>query len=237
MELYGYAKAAEKILNQMAGHISIVNIQHKIVWANQKTISLLGFKSLDDLIGKSYVNLKCGLNERSEAIKAFDKLVFTSNKRTNCHGYCKYADGWQLYLCEKSPIVNDKNELIGLINHCNDLTNYNLIDLGRFIFDLEKNNIKHNRQFSYLIEEESSDRYLLSARQIECLFFLLRGKTDKEIAKIFNLFPRTIESYILEIKFKMQCSTRGQIIDKSFNEGLLNIYPKSFLNKNIINIT
>jgi DNA-binding CsgD family transcriptional regulator len=235
MDLHKYAKSAEKILTQMAGYILLVNTKHEIVWANQKTIQSFGFESLDEIVGETYVNLKYGMSGRSESIKACDKSVFASNKQISCIGYNEYADGWKLAFCEKSLITNDEKKPISLISHWNDLTNYNLVDIGRFMFDSEKNNIKSSKEFTYKIEEETSNRYSLSTRQIECLFFLLRGKTDKDIAKIFNLSPRTVESYIQEIKFKMQCSTRGQIIDKSFNEGLFNTYPKSFLDKNIMN--
>lgn len=73
-----------------------------------------------------------------------------------------------------------------------------------------------------IIKKEIANHYLLSKRQLECFFFLIRGKSDKEIAKILQLSPRTVESYIDEIKSKMSCSTRAEIIEKAFDEGMLN---------------
>jgi DNA-binding CsgD family transcriptional regulator len=75
-------------------------------------------------------------------------------------------------------------------------------------------------------ESSSPDHYLLSKRQEECLFLLVRGKTTKEIAQALCLSPRTVESYINEIKIKMSCSSKSQIIEKVFNEEMVNILLK-----------
>ena len=71
----------------------------------------------------------------------------------------------------------------------------------------------------------------LSKRQMECLFFLLRGKTHKEIGGILGLSQRTVDSYIDEIKFKMNCFTQAQLIEKSIGEGLFNLIPESFVGR------
>jgi DNA-binding CsgD family transcriptional regulator len=233
MNLYSYLIASENILNQMPGFIHIVNTEHKIAWANNKVAKLLDFQSADDLIGKDYAHInkicKGYLSlEEIQIIKTNTNLVFKSRESFAFITYHRYADGWKLAFCEKSPLFNESNELIGLINHVTDITNYALIDISRFLFNNDSFNTK---AFSYRLEDELSNRYLLSDRQLECLFFLLRGKSDKNTAKILHLSPRTVESYIQEIKFKMQCLTREQIIEKSFREGLLNIFPKSLLKK------
>jgi len=64
------------------------------------------------------------------------------------------------------------------------------------------------------------DPYLLSKRQKECLYLLVRGKSNKEIAKILHLSPRTVEEHVNEVKSKMSCSTKSQVIEKAFNEGM-----------------
>ena len=50
-------------------------------------------------------------------------------------------------------------------------------------------------------------------RQKECLQYLVRGKTAKEIADILGLSKRTIENYIDTIKVKFNVSTRSELID------------------------
>ncbi|MBS0350093.1 MAG: PAS domain-containing protein [Proteobacteria bacterium] len=232
MDLYDYVKISESILNKLPGYILILDTTHKIIWANDKIVKSYGLESVDELNGKGYADLRYGVCERTSIIENYEKLIFTLRKKLACLSYLRYSDGWKLTLCEKSPITDGKNEIIGLISYGTDITNYALVDVSRFVFNsVNEFNHTSSKQFSYLLEDETSNIYLLSERQLECLFFLLRGKSDKNIGKMLNLSPRTVESYIQEIKHKMRCLTRAQIIEKSLNEGLLNTFPISLLQK------
>ena len=53
----------------------------------------------------------------------------------------------------------------------------------------------------------------LSQRQAECAFYILQGKTAKQIAKILQLSPRTIEDIIKNIKNKLGLNFRSDIFD------------------------
>jgi DNA-binding CsgD family transcriptional regulator len=65
-------------------------------------------------------------------------------------------------------------------------------------------------------KKQSTD-YRLSKREIECLYYLVKGKTAKEIARVLNLSPRTIEVNISKAKVKLHCNTRSQLINIAFN--------------------
>jgi len=49
-------------------------------------------------------------------------------------------------------------------------------------------------------------------REYECIVALVRGETVKEIAANLRLSPRTVEYYIKNMKNKLGCSTRAQLI-------------------------
>jgi len=53
----------------------------------------------------------------------------------------------------------------------------------------------------------------LSTREKECLNILLDGKTAKQIGYLLGLSPRTIESYLDNIKSKLQCWTKAELVD------------------------
>jgi DNA-binding CsgD family transcriptional regulator len=53
---------------------------------------------------------------------------------------------------------------------------------------------------------------LFSRRERECLYYLSRAKTAKEISRILNVSTRTIEHYIENIKIKTGISTRTELI-------------------------
>ena len=54
----------------------------------------------------------------------------------------------------------------------------------------------------------------LTKRENECLYHLLHGKTVKEIGNILAISPRTVDTYIVNSKMKMQVQTRSQLIEK-----------------------
>lgn len=71
---------------------------------------------------------------------------------------------------------------------------------------LEKKNKQNNTSFN------------LSKRQSECLKFLLDGKSAKQTAAILNLSTRTVEFYIHNLKEKMQCRTKTELLGKIIRE-------------------
>ena len=65
----------------------------------------------------------------------------------------------------------------------------------------------------------------LSKRQSQCLYHVLRGKSAVAIAKILGLSPKTVEYYIDEIKNKMRCQNKSELIEKSVERGYINVNP------------
>lgn len=56
---------------------------------------------------------------------------------------------------------------------------------------------------------------LLSARECECLKQLLLGKTAAEIGQSFYLSPRTIESYLENLKEKLSCHSKRELFSRA----------------------
>jgi LuxR family transcriptional regulator, quorum-sensing system regulator SolR len=53
----------------------------------------------------------------------------------------------------------------------------------------------------------------LTERESECIKFLFEGKTAKEIGNTLSLSQRTIETYIANIKSKVCCNTKSELLD------------------------
>lgn len=66
---------------------------------------------------------------------------------------------------------------------------------------------------------------VLSKRQSECLYYLLRGKSAVSIAKLLGLSPKTVEYYIDEIKNKMVCNNKAEVIEKAIEMGYIEVNP------------
>jgi DNA-binding CsgD family transcriptional regulator len=70
-------------------------------------------------------------------------------------------------------------------------------------------------QFSFENKEHQNIKF--SQREIMCIVHLLNYKTAVETAKIMNISPRTAESYLNNIKLKLNCTTRSELIKKLQN--------------------
>jgi DNA-binding CsgD family transcriptional regulator len=53
---------------------------------------------------------------------------------------------------------------------------------------------------------------LLSKREKECVSFLSKGYTDKQIARQLGISPRTVETYLSAAKHKLSIATRAELI-------------------------
>jgi len=73
--------------------------------------------------------------------------------------------------------------------------------------------------------EEVAKIALLSKREKECIQLLLKGKSAKETASFLKLSPRTIEFYFENIKNKLSCNSKQEILSlvKKFEESNLNL--------------
>lgn len=54
----------------------------------------------------------------------------------------------------------------------------------------------------------------LSPRECECIRYMMRGMTTKQMACVMYLSPRTVEGYITNVKNKLDCKNRYEIISK-----------------------
>lgn len=58
------------------------------------------------------------------------------------------------------------------------------------------------------------DQEYLSRREVECLQYLLRGQSLKSIAQLLNISIRTVETHINNIKRKLGCNYKSELLNK-----------------------
>jgi DNA-binding CsgD family transcriptional regulator len=60
-----------------------------------------------------------------------------------------------------------------------------------------------------------------SKREMDCARYLLQGKTMKEIAALLSISPRTVETYFAQLKEKLACHTKSQLISELLRRGFM----------------
>ena len=61
----------------------------------------------------------------------------------------------------------------------------------------------------------------LTNQQIECLYYLVKGKTIRQIGVAMGLSHRTVKHYLEAVKAKLHCKTRAELIDKALQMPLI----------------
>jgi DNA-binding CsgD family transcriptional regulator len=66
-------------------------------------------------------------------------------------------------------------------------------------------------------ELERTETFNLSFREMDCLFWLVKGFSIKQISTQLHLSSRTIEHYLENIKLKLNCRVRSELIAKALH--------------------
>lgn len=196
---------------------------------------LLGWKSAEECIGKKDYDIPCKAVEFADEFIKMDKKVIVTEQKMLALDVQPYASGWKLVLVERNPI-KIQNE-VGLFNHCIDVSTSSLFS---HYVKLHQSDIKKfgapQKPTSYTLTAKHSPLALLTAKQEQCLFFLVRGKSIKEVAKILNLSPRTVECHLDAIKNKLKCQTKSDVIDIAINTDFLYYIPEELQKEGCIKI-
>lgn len=209
------------------GIVGIKNSDSTYKGINQLTANLLGFKNPSDIVGKTDYELPCAASQFASHYIAQDKKVFLTKKSLTTFDIQNYATGWKIFISTKNLLQNASETDLSLIINCTDVSNtifsryyYNL-----FQIDAKKFGTKFYKSATYILNSDHCP-LLLTKKQEQCLFFLIRGKSLKEIATILGISHRTVEDHIDSIKNKLQCQTKRELIEKAIDCGFLYYLPK-----------
>ena len=76
----------------------------------------------------------------------------------------------------------------------------------------------NNINAKYYKIKKLQEKYFLSHREKQCLELILQNKLIKEIAYSLHLSVRTIEAYINNLKRKLDCNTKNEIVLRCTNQ-------------------
>ena len=63
-----------------------------------------------------------------------------------------------------------------------------------------------------MTNESKEKNVVLTERQLQCVKYLLQGKTAREIAEILGLSRRTVEYYLSNVKSRFECNNKVELI-------------------------
>lgn len=214
----------------------IKDLDSRFIVANDTMAKWTGYSNGYEVMDKQVKTeeFKCKTAALAEVVYKEDKAVIQSQKQQQFLGFTEFADNkWYLLFGTKTPVIDSSGNTIALIDQFTDVTYNPLMNLSSIMDDhqfIQSRFIKE-RQFSYTITD-SIEQHNISKRQLECLYYLMRGKSSSEIGATLGLSKRTVETHMENIKLKLNCYTKSEIIDKAISKGFLNFIPRRLLSGN-----
>lgn len=214
------------LLEQIPGLFSVVNRDSQITYTNHKTAQAYGFSNQDEAAGKTIYDLKSPVVEFATQVIEQDQKVMRENNRLLILDVHLYPDNThRVLLSEKSPLqINSK--IAGCIFRATEINNAVMLETSRLLHYSDKQYYAqsghHGR--SYVIGD-TMQKTVFTPRQMDCLFYLLRGQSAKAIAKHLNLSPRTVEAHIESMKSRANCDSKSQLIEYAIEKGLIHYLP------------
>jgi DNA-binding CsgD family transcriptional regulator len=208
----------QSLLDHLSGLIGWKDVNRHYLGANQALLKLKGLRNSAEIADKTDEDLSPWSIEDNHIFKQQDLRVLSGEKISAIHLDSKSNEVFQL---EKSPITDQNNKVTGLIYHCRSCHKDNVFKR------LKKLDEQLNLNTNHYNLNENSNKFGLTNRERECVFLLIRGQSAKEIGTLLSLSKRTIESYIENIKNKMNCKNKAEILVKAVLNGYHNHIPAS----------
>ncbi len=228
---------AKSLVEAHPGNVTLSNIETSTaISASQVAIKAFGFKSLKQVEKTSYYDIPVKAHKLAKFFVQTDKELVrgASSVKVLCY-WCLRNDEKNLTFSEKMPIKDKNGKVVASLVHNLDITQYNLVDISRYLKLAERDKyiVDNNGQFHYKLHNNNHHQYHLSAREMECLFYLLRGQAVKAIAQVLQLSSRTVESYFERIKYKFHCLSKAELIEKALLQGYMNVLPQSIFSASL----
>jgi DNA-binding CsgD family transcriptional regulator len=210
------------ILEQLPGYIGWKDVNLNHLGCNRNLANILQLREPAQITGLKDSDLLDHTTDSDLFHQKNDLLVLKGNVLKGFHKSSAPYNG-SLYYFIKKPLYDCANHIYGLIYYCHEfiackeLTN---------LFEIDKKQFSTNGHYCI---EAPDNVFNLSSRELECLFYTLRGKTAKQAAEILNLSKRTVESYIENIKNKFGCNTKSDLLLIGIANGYLNYIPSQFV--------
>lgn len=227
------------LLNQLTGWILCTDMTHKINYSNERYSYVAGFNNVEEILGTTPDELRCKAAECADIFIKQNQQVMNERatlKIIDIHPYRN--DEIAILLTYKTPLLDNNNNVLGVLCQANEISQHALLNLVSTLAKTDKKYHCHNNinQRSYRISNKF-EKSELTNREMECLFYYLRGKTAKEMASIFSISKRTVETHIANIKIKLDTQTRFDLIDKSIENNFINYIPERIMADLSINMS
>jgi DNA-binding CsgD family transcriptional regulator len=188
----------ENLLRSLPCAVFSKDIAGFCLTANKYQAEMAGLLNEKEMIGKSDNDMPwCAV---ADTIRKADAYVITENKTIVLEEHGTMAHGKkEAFLVTKSPFKDQDGNLIGIVGTAVNVTQQ------------RKTLLSFDHTTSFMRMNQESSKIYLSKKEIECVNWMIKGKSASEIAMILAISTRTVESHMNNIKIKLNCYKQFQL--------------------------
>lgn len=202
----------EQILDQLNLYVWAKNTKGRYIFCNENYAMAAGLDSPNQIVGKTDDQMPW--RHLADFIKAGDYGVLQGNSRVNAVEITDTLNNVKDILVSESKFYKNSGECIGVAGSFVDITGKHLV---------KKTGHYDSLTDRYYLGAEDFDNTYLTGREISIFKRILLGDTAQQTAHILKISPKTVESYVDNIKLKLQTKSRGEIIATAIQFGLTHI--------------
>ncbi|WP_150467759.1 LuxR C-terminal-related transcriptional regulator [Francisella sp. SYW-9] len=221
----------KNLFSKLHGLIITKNLDSTVTSVNKNVLDILKIKQ-NEILNKSYDDMPFLSEGFAEKLKKQDEFVINSKNNIEYFsiGMLKSLKS-SIFRSSKFPLFDSENNVIGLAVHSIVVKEQSIIEK---IASLKNYDLKRYKNIygHYYSCEQVLD--VLTEKEKEVIFYLIRGKTASDIAGILSRSIRTIEAHINNIKYKLSVSSKSQLIEFIIENGFLDYIPENLLKNNFL---
>jgi DNA-binding CsgD family transcriptional regulator len=181
---------------------------------NKEFLTTANTDSMEKVIGRSDLDM-IWQQQAASLVKNDQEVMVTGATKVMIEHVASATKPTNYYCSHKTPLCGRNGNIIGVIG-----VSYALDDIDSIYAALNDITALFNPSVTLQVNKlaamfADSLNFKLSKRQVDCLFYLVKGKTMKQIASILGLSYKTVEHYLETVKNKLSCHSRAELIAKA----------------------
>ena len=189
-----------------------------IMYCNKFMLDFVGAKCMEDIIGKTDYDLPW--DRYADLYTKHERTTFKRPSNTALWPICDARCSSYVVICQRTLVEDSGSK--GVLTHTNVLKNLHNLELSNLIECGGKGFVRDAQYFEDILG-------IITDRESECLFYLLRGKTPKSIGMLLGISSRTVEGHVESLRHKFGSASKSELIEKAVGMGFLYYIPDSLL--------
>lgn len=197
-------------------------MESRHIYMNDRAIRYTNTPSGFSFEGRKDNEFPVAWAEMSDELQEHDRLTEKRKKTTTVIETHYWNGGQSLrpYISSKTPIYNKNGKCLGTMWSAMKVTLFSPVQLV------------NNKAPSVLVTDVEHDKF--TKRELDIIFWAQQRLSSKEIAKLLNISPRTVENKLSLIYEKVGVHSIIQLVEYCKEEGLDKYIPQCLLKKGIV---